>query len=75
MEIIKNYGNVLSREGECTEDQSKVRFLPKNSKRDRKRYKRNIKKIRRSFFKDAVENKTFNSTDFQDTIDEWYDLR
>jgi hypothetical protein len=75
MEIIKNYGDTLSRETEHIEDQERVRFLPKNSKRDKKRYKRNIKKIRRSFFKDAVENKTFDTTDFQDTIDEWYDLR
>lgn len=75
MEIMSNYGNILTKAGEHIVDQEQVRFPPKNSKRDKKRYKRNIKKIRRSFFKDAVENKTYDTTIFQDTIDEWYELR
>lgn len=49
-----------------------TRFPPKNSKRDRKRYKRNIKRQRRSYFKDAVENKTWDTNDFEDKLFEWF---
>jgi hypothetical protein len=42
------------------------------SKRDKKRYKRNIKKQRRAYFRDAVENKTYYDTEFLDTIHKWY---
>jgi len=72
MEYITNYGNVLKREGECISEQDSVKFHPKNSKRDRKRYKRNIKKVRRAYFKDAVENKTWESDVFLDDVYDWY---
>jgi len=74
MEYITNYGNVLTREGECISEQLETKFHPKNSRRDKKRYKRNIKKVRRAYFKDAVENKTYDSNEFFDKMDEWYSI-
>lgn len=70
-----HYGSVLEKDNVYIEEQNNVKFPPKNSKRDKKRYKRNIKKLRRAFFKDSVENKTYDTIAFQDTIDDWYDLR
>ena len=49
-----------------------TKFPPKNSRRDKKRYKRHIRKERKSYFKDSVENKTWNTDDFEDQLYEWY---
>lgn len=54
------------------EQQIRHRFPPKNSKRDKKRYKRNIKRQRRTYFKECVENNSFLNDDFLDTIHSWY---
>jgi len=49
-----------------------TKFPPKNSRRDKKRYKRHIKKYRRAYFKEAVENKSWDTDIFIDDIYDWY---
>lgn len=69
---ITNYVNVVSAIEQDRKEEGTLKFPPKNSKRDKKRYKRNIKKQRRAYFRDAVENKTYYDTEFLDTIHKWY---
>jgi hypothetical protein len=49
-----------------------TRFPPKNSKRDRKRYRRHIRKQRKAYFKEATENKTWDTDTFLDKTWDWY---
>jgi len=49
-----------------------TRFPPKNSKRDKRRYKRNIKRQRRAYFSKIVEDKKWDDETFLDDIHEWY---
>tara|TARA_R110000824_G_scaffold315812_1_gene502978 strand:- start:124 stop:333 length:210 start_codon:yes stop_codon:yes gene_type:complete len=55
-----------------TDQEPLLKFLPKNSKRDKKRYKRNIKKQRRSYFNKCVEDNTYLNDEFLETIHNWY---
>ena len=49
-----------------------VIFLPNNSKKNRRRWKRNLKRTQRAYFKEAVENKTWETDQFLDDIHDWY---
>ena len=53
-------------------EEGKILFHPKNSRRDRKRYMRNIKKQRRSYFNKCVEDNTYLNDEFLETIHNWY---
>ena len=69
---MNDYINVDSSDEENEQQQLRLRFPPKNSKRDKKRYKRNIKRLRRTYFKECVENNTFLNDEFLETIHSWY---
>ena len=49
-----------------------VVFLPNNSKKNRRKWKRHLKRTQRAYFKDAVENKTWELDQFLDDIYDWY---
>ncbi len=49
-----------------------VIFLPNNSKKNRRKWKRNLKRTQRAYFKEAVENKTWESDQFLDDVYDWY---
>lgn len=49
-----------------------VIFLPNNSKKNRRKWKRNLKRTQRAYFKEAVENKTWETDQFLDDIHDWY---
>ena len=57
---------------EGKEEQPQVIFLPNNTKKNRRRYRRHIRKERKSYFKEATENKTWESDQFLDDIYDWY---
>jgi hypothetical protein len=61
------------REGkECISYQDGVRCLPNNTKRNRKKYKRHIRRMRNAYFKQIVEDKMYNTPQFYDTLYDWY---
>ena len=49
-----------------------VVFLPNNSKKNRRKWKRHLKRIQRAYFKEATENKTWETDQFLDDIYDWY---
>ena len=49
-----------------------VVFLPNNSKKNRRKWKRNLKRTQRAYFKEATENKTWETDQFLDDIYDWY---
>ena len=49
-----------------------VVFLPNNSKKNRRKWKRNLKRTQRAYFKEATENKTWDTNDFEDQLYEWF---
>jgi hypothetical protein len=58
---------------EDKEEQPQVIFLPNNSKKKTEDdTRRHIRKERKSYFKDAVENKKWESDEFLDDIYDWY---
>ena len=46
-------------------------YYSRKSKRNKKRYKRNLKRVQRSYFKNAVEEKTYLTDEFQDQLYDW----
>lgn len=66
------YVPVLSPVEEEGEEEPSVKFCPKNTKRNRRRYKRNIKRQRRAYFVKAIENKTYDTDTFLDDLHDWY---
>ena len=54
------------------EEKPQVRFPPNNTKKNRRRYRRHIRKERKSYFKDAVENKTWDTNQFEEQLFEWF---
>ena len=49
-----------------------VVFLPNNSKKNRRKWKRHLKRTQRAYFKEATENKNWESDQFLDDIYDWY---
>ena len=49
-----------------------VVFLPNNSKKNRRKWKRNLKRTQRAYFKEATENKNWETDQFLDDIYDWY---
>jgi hypothetical protein len=54
------------------EEKPQIKFLPNNTKKNRRRYRRHIRKERKSYFREAVENKTWDTHDFEDQLFEWF---
>ena len=56
---------------ETQEERTSILYSHK-SKRNKKRYKRNLKRVQRAYFKDSVENKTYDTPQFYDVLNEWF---
>ena len=54
------------------EEQPQVKFPPNNSKKNRRKWKRHLKRTQRAYFKEATENKNWESDQFLDDIYDWY---
>jgi len=70
--VNMSYIPTLATIEEGKEEQPQVIFLPNNTKKNRRRYRRHIRKERKSYFKEATENKTWESDQFLDDIYDWY---
>jgi hypothetical protein len=55
-----------------TQEERTLILYSHKSKRNKKRYKRNLKRVQKSYFSKCVEDKTYNTPQFYDVLNEWY---
>lgn len=71
--IIKNYDDKgFSPTLPPIQEERTSIYYCRNSKRNKKRYKRNLKRVQRSYFTRMVENKQYDTNDFYEQLSEWY---
>jgi len=63
---------VLSKEQEIKHDQQSKILSAKKGKKKKQQYKRNLKRVQRAYFVDAVEKKKYYDEQFLDTLYDWY---
>jgi len=63
--------NIFSPVLEYTEEQRTAIYYSHKSKRNKKRYKRNLKRVQRSYFKFITEEKKYYTDEFLDKLFEW----
>lgn len=63
--------NIFSHVLNNTEEQRTAIYYSHKSKRNKKRYKRNLKRVQRSYFKFITEEKKYYTDEFLDKLFEW----